>query len=61
MLLLIIWIVCIGLIAYAVNRYAPIPVGMKTLIYVICIVWAVLLTLHAFGISLGSVPSPTVR
>lgn len=61
MIELLIWIVIIGLIVFLVNRYAPIPQGFKTLIYVVCIIWAILLVLNTFGFTLGSVPAPRVK
>jgi hypothetical protein len=45
---LLLWIVIIGFLVYAVNRYAPIPNGFKVLFYVVCIAW--LIFHHARGI-----------
>jgi len=58
---LIIWIVIIGLIVGAVYRWAPIPAGFKTLVYIVCVIWLVLLILQVFGVSLSMPPSPHVH
>lgn len=47
---LVIWILILGVIAYLVRAYAPIPEGFKKLIYVVLIVIAILITLQAFGL-----------
>jgi hypothetical protein len=47
---LILWILVLGVIVYLVYRFAPIPAGFKTAVYVICMAIAVLITLRAFGI-----------
>jgi hypothetical protein len=53
---LIFWIVFCGLIWYAVARWAPIPAGFKTLIYVILCVVVLFMCLAAFGIVIGPPP-----
>lgn len=47
---LIVLICVLGFIAWLVNAYIPIPAPFKTLIMVILIVIAVLVTLNAFGL-----------
>ncbi len=50
---LLVIILLLGLVCYAVYRFAPIPAGFKTLIYFILMAIAILVTLNAFGL-LGS-------
>lgn len=57
---LVILIVVIGLVAWIVNSYIPIPQPFKTLINVVLIIVAVLVTLSAFGI-LGSLNTSVPR
>lgn len=54
MIVLLVWIVILGLIVGAVYRWAPIPNGFKLLVYIVCIVLALFLVLHFFGINLGT-------
>jgi hypothetical protein len=61
MLTLIIWIFLIALIVTAVYKFAPIPEGFKRLIYGICVVWAFILVLNAFGILPSSIPQARLK
>lgn len=56
MVALIIWIVVIGIIAWLINSYVPIPQPFKTLINIVLIVIALLLILNAFGLTDGGLP-----
>ncbi len=47
---IVVLIVVIGLVAWLVNTYIPIPQPFKTMITVILIIVALLVTLNAFGI-----------
>ena len=47
---LLVWVFILGLIVYLVYKYATIPAGFKALIYCICIVIAIIVTLSAFGL-----------
>lgn len=57
MLALLVYIAVIGLIAWALITLIPMPQQIKTVIIVVAVVAAVLVALHAFGISL---PNPDV-
>lgn len=56
MVALIVWIVVIGVIAWLINSYVPIPQPFKTLINIVLIVVALLLILNAFGLTSGGLP-----
>jgi len=47
---LLVWIAILGFVVFLTYKYLPIPAGFKTLIYVVSIVIALLITLHAFGL-----------
>jgi hypothetical protein len=47
---LVLWLLVLGVIVYLVYRYAPVPAGFKTLIYVVVMAIAVLIVLRAFGL-----------
>ena len=55
MLTVIFWIVIIGLIVWGVNTL-PIPPIFKTVIYVLCAIWVVMLIASLLGVSLGAMP-----
>ena len=57
---LIIIIFLLGLLAWAIYRFAPIPQGFKTLCYFILMAIAILVTLNAFGL-LGSLNTQVPR
>ncbi len=50
---LVLFIVILGIVAWLINTYLPLPAPFKTIILVILIVVAVVVTLNAFGL-LGS-------
>jgi hypothetical protein len=51
----------LGLVAWAVTSYIPMPEGMKKLIIVAVVVIGVLYVLHAFGLGLPNMRVPTVK
>lgn len=54
---LLVVLAVIGLMAWALTSFIPMPAGIKNLIYIVAIVVAVLYTLTAFGFHL---PNPSV-
>lgn len=60
---LVLVLAIIGLVAWAITTFIPMPGNIRTLIIVVCGIVAVLYVLSAFGIlgSVGSVKVPTVR
>lgn len=50
---LVVLIVVIGLVAWIVNSYLPIPQPFKTIINVVLIVVALIVVLNAFGLMGG--------
>ncbi len=56
---LVVTIVVIGLIAWLINTYLPIPQPYKNILNVVLIIIAIIVALNAFGIGLnlgGDVP-----
>lgn len=47
----------IGLVAWALVTYIPMPQGIKTVIVIVAVVCSILYALHAFGFH---VPNPSV-
>lgn len=50
---LLIVLAIIGVIAWAVTTYIPMPPGIRNLIIIVAVVVAVIYALNAFGITLG--------
>ena len=57
MLGLLLVLAVIGVIAWAVTTYIPMPQGIKTLIIIVAVVCACIYVLNAFGVHL---PNPGV-
>lgn len=54
---LVVTIAIIGLIAWLINTYLPVPQPFKNILNIVLVVIAVIIALNAFGIGLGmSVP-----
>ncbi len=51
----------IGVVAWALVTYIPMPSGMKTLIVVVAVVCGVLYALNMFGIGLPNPAVPKLR
>ena len=56
MITLIVYIVVLGLIAWMVNAYTPIPQTFKTLVTVVLVIIALLMVLNFFGVNLNGMP-----
>lgn len=56
MIALIIWILVIGIVAWLITSYTPIPQPFKTIIMIVLVVIALILILNAFGLTDGSMP-----
>jgi len=52
MLELLLTIAVVGVIAWALTAYIPMPQGLKNLIIIVAIGGCVIMALHAFGIRL---------
>jgi len=60
-LTLLLIVAIIGLIAWALVTYIPMPAGMKNLIIIISVIAAVIYALHAFGVGLPNPQVPQVH
>ena len=61
-LLLLLWFAIIGLIAWALITYLPMPQAIKTVITVAAAICCILILLSALGVGLGSGPTvPRLR
>lgn len=58
---LIVMLALLGVIAWAVVTYIPMPQGIKTVIIIVAIVAAVLYALSAFHIGLPNTPVPSLK
>jgi O-antigen ligase len=47
---LLIWLALIGVAAWALVSYVPMPQGMKSLIIIVAIVFGIVIALTAFGV-----------
>ncbi len=56
---LLVVLALIGLVAWALVRFVPMPAGVKTVIVVVAVVVCIVYALNAFGI-IGHLPNPTV-
>lgn len=57
MLTLILYIAILGLIAYAVTTFIPMPAPFAKLIYIICGIICLVILLRALGLTDASLPS----
>ncbi len=61
-ILLLFWFAIIGLIAWALITYVPMPQPIKTVIVIAAVVFCVIILLQALGVSLNSGPTvPRLR
>lgn len=60
-LFLLLVIALIGLIAWALTTYIPMPGGVKTVIVIVAVVCAVIYALNAFGVHLPNPGVPQVH
>jgi hypothetical protein len=58
---LLLVIAVIGLIAWALITYIPMPAGVRTVILIVAVVCAVIYALNAFGVHLPNPPVPQVH
>lgn len=59
---LIVWLVVIGVVAWLITTYIPMPQPFKTILMIVLVVVALLLVLSAFGLIGGlSTDVPRVR
>ena len=61
-LALLFWFAIIGLIAWALIRFIPMPSAIATVITVAAVIFCILILLQAMGVGLNSGPSvPRIR
>jgi len=61
-LLLLVWFAVIGVVAWLLIRFVPMPAPIQTVIVVAAVVVCVLILLSATGLTLGSGPTvPRLR
>ena len=58
---LLIMLALLGLAAYLLVRFVPMPQGVKTLIIIVAVIGGVLYALDAFGVGFPTLPVPHVR
>lgn len=61
MIYLLVYIALIGLIAWALVTYVPMPPPVKTVIVVVAVIACILIAFQAFGGHLPNPPVPQVR
>lgn len=61
MISLLVLIALIGLVAYCLIRFIPMPQPLQTLIIVVAALGCLLFALNAFGVRLPSIGVPQVR
>lgn len=61
MLTLLLYIAIIGVIAWAVTTYIPMPPPIKTVIVIVAVVACVIIALNAFGLHLPNPGIPSLR
>lgn len=61
-LMLLVWFALIGLIAWALITYVPMPQSIKTVIVIAAVLFCVIILLQALGVDLNSGPTvPRLR
>lgn len=60
-LVLLLILAVIGVMAWALTTYIPMPAGIKTTIVVVAIVACVIYALHAMGIGIPNPGVPQIR
>jgi hypothetical protein len=61
MISLIVTLAIIGLIAWAIVTYVPMPQPIKTLIIIVVVVCCIIIVINAFGITNYDLPVPRLR
>lgn len=61
MITLLLVLAMLGLIAYAVTAFVPMPVGMKNLIIIVAVLAGILYSRSAFGVGLPHLGVPVVK